>query len=474
MYLQKEGKISFADYFLLFLCILPFIFGLLLIIDSSSNVPYRDQWNNDVRHLIMFFDGDYSLSTLLEVHNDHRPIIPRLIYYPIEIFSKGNFKILAYVGYLFHTLSFILIVSIVRKWIDNNRYFLILIIPLSLFWFNLYLTSAFLWGLSIDHSVCIFFAILTSIFISRSIGLDNYYFFSIITAMCCMFSFAAGLFVWISGLIVFFLERRKENLKKIIIWIVSALIFLAFNYLILGFQTSGRHGFSGYEMYINNFIIYLPYRICNIIGSLGSQIVNISFFGLLFGLILIIFLIIIFLLNKFENYTNSNSIVNFLLIFSFTVCAAIAITRSGQGTDFGPANIIFFNTAWRQYPVTFLLIPSIYLYIVHSFFSMRKKPDDIIKQQSFNSSDNINYLFQIFRIIALVSFAGLMIFSSSVNFIHGIYQTNTWKEDTNEKILVEYKFMNDTMLKHLHQSPDVIRFYAPDLEKYQLSVFNKK
>lgn len=430
MFLTNKNK-SIIDYLLVFLNILPIILGLVVIFDFSTNVPNDDQWSNDVPHLIKYFEGSFSVEDYLAVHNDHRPLIPRLIYYPIEFFTHGDYQILAFASFFIHTLSFLLVIRIIREYFISSRVFLLSILPLSVFWFNLHIMSNLLSGLSIDHASCVFFAIISSIFFAKSRKIDRFFFISVISASFCMFSFSAGVLIWLAGILVILYQNKQDRLFRGALWLGTAFICIVINYVVLPFPSEGRHGVSGYVLYLSNFFHYFPYKISNIIGSLGSQILGISYSGVFFGILLIILTVSVIALNKKMENEEVDDQTLFLLLFSFLTCVAIAITRSGQGIDFGVIEKWVFNIERRQYPVSFLLIPSLYLFFIKSYISLMgsQKPENEnhnVKRGNYGSQDiSLAYLLLIGALV------GLMLLSSAGNAVYGLDEAFRWKNDHN-------------------------------------------
>jgi hypothetical protein len=374
---------------------------------------------------------------------------------------------------IIHTISFLLFISIIKEFIPVSRNLLLFCIPLSLYWFNLYLISAFLWGLSVDHSLCIFFAILTALLLYKSVEKPAFFYASLITATCSFFSFAAGLFIWIPGFIMLALQKRDDKIQKMVIWSASSLFIFILNYKILPFPSEGRHGLSGYIHYLITFFQYLPYKICNVVGSFGGQIIHVSYPALVAGFIMVLLIFLFWILSQYEDKEPMPQPILFLFIFSLIICVAITISRTGQVTDFGSPETFFFTTDWRQFPVTFLLIPCIYTYMMIPFLSSKDKKTSHIKYHRAVSTKNSDSD-QIFKVkmIIVLAFIALVLLSVFGHAVFGLLQAHHWKQGKNEQILLNYLDMDDKMLKNLYPyNSEVVRKYAPKLEKYNLSVF---
>jgi hypothetical protein len=74
--------------------------------------------------------------------------------------------------------------------------------------------------------------------------------------------------------------------------------------------------------------------------------------------------------------------------------------------------------------------------------------------------------------IIVLAFIALVLLSVFGHAVFGLLQAHHWKQGKNEQILLNYLDMDDKMLKNLYPyNSEVVRKYAPKLEKYNLSVF---
>ncbi len=82
---------AWACWALLALSASPALVPLFLILDHSVNMPYWDHWNPFTAGLyIKAHQGQVTLHDLLALQNEHRPVVPRLIYLSLNVFTHWN------------------------------------------------------------------------------------------------------------------------------------------------------------------------------------------------------------------------------------------------------------------------------------------------------------------------------------------------------------------------------------------------
>jgi len=91
--------------------IIPIILTLSLILLWGVNVPYMDDWSS-VQLFKSTLEHNLDFGLLFSQHNEHRMLIPKLIFLGLAYISKWNLKVQMLVSYLLALLNFFLIIHL--------------------------------------------------------------------------------------------------------------------------------------------------------------------------------------------------------------------------------------------------------------------------------------------------------------------------------------------------------------------------
>ena len=158
-------KKNFKNLFILFLCLLPVITGILYVYLFAADVAFSDQWEV-VPLFEKFFSNSLSFKDFYSLHNEHRMVFPRLVMLGIGIVTGYNNIIEMY----FIQILFILSLLIISLIINKQFHFGIHEIPL---WFilipflvlSLRQSENMLFGMQINFLLVLLAALLTFYFI---------------------------------------------------------------------------------------------------------------------------------------------------------------------------------------------------------------------------------------------------------------------------------------------------------------------
>lgn len=80
----------------------PALLLLVLILQHAVDMPYWDHWNRFTAGLyIKVHQGQLTLHDLLALQNEHRPVVPRLFYLALNVFTHWNTKLECLLEWLF-------------------------------------------------------------------------------------------------------------------------------------------------------------------------------------------------------------------------------------------------------------------------------------------------------------------------------------------------------------------------------------
>jgi len=467
------NKYFTKKFIFLFLCIiniLPIISGFVFINLFAVNVPYHDQFGVELPKIIHFNEGNLTLSDFLTLNNDHRPIFVHILTFIILSISKFNVILEANIGYLLHVLAFIMIWIIFKNEIPGLRPSSLYIFPVTLFFFNFYLISAYLWGILISSALCLLAMICMVYCINKCDGLDKLFIAALFCAIVGTFSWTAGLFLWPAGLFQLWISYKNRKNILMVLWIVSCIILVIFDYLILGFRTTGVHGYEGYSAYITAFLHYPIQKGICFTEALGSNIVHDIAGAFGFGVLIIILFIFVLYLNR--NQIRSPDTILWLTVslYAAMVLFALVLSRSGDGGVFGPANNIVFLPAVRHYPSIFIIIIGLYGLITSSFArdlqtdsGITKNIDEKLACKPWNSKFAIDCA--LFGFVVAMLLSGFIL-NSQIGIVHGVLWAEENTKDYN--ILKNYHTASANDLQKLYTDRQTVS----KLEQYNLSVFS--
>lgn len=210
----------------LLLLVLPVIYFYTLQIAYTINVPNSDDY--------ILFETIYKMrnatsfsgftSALFEQVNQHRFLFERLIMFTIYIITGTiNVPLLITIGNLFILGTAFLFHRVFVKEKLSWYFF----IPVVYFLFSFAYAENALWGIAaIQNTPLIFFALLTIYFISQE-G-EKSWRFALFFALITTFISGSGMLTWIIGALFL---GVKGHYKRLVIWIVVAIVTFAFYFL---------------------------------------------------------------------------------------------------------------------------------------------------------------------------------------------------------------------------------------------------
>ena len=299
---------------------LPFFLAINLIRRCSISIPYWDQWEF-VPLLGAFFGGKPWFHLLVDFHNEHKLIFPRIIFLASAVTTKWDVIVENYINLLFICIT--LIVN--WKLLKETGRSLIILVPISWLLFSLQQWENYLggWPMAIPVMVS---AVVVSIFYLNRVGANGYYIVpALISGACASFSFLEGLLLWPLGLLQMLMVRGKK--WAFLAWIIGG-------GLTIGFYFMGYHkppGTPDVFIFLKNPLGYIKY----IMGYLGSGLSEDSLRqSFVYGAILVVFFIsaVLFQMLKMRRWKN---LVPWIMmgLFSLLCGGMIGIGRLGYGVD---------------------------------------------------------------------------------------------------------------------------------------------
>lgn len=215
------------------------IFFLLLTIVIISNLavyiysfgmyfPFWDQWEL-VEPLVSLYNDKYDFAFLFKQHNEHRIVFPRILMLSLAYFSHWNHALELFLGFFLGFSIFIFSITILYNFkniTDDMKFIFLLLSTITLL--SIYQDENWLWGWQNQ----IFLSVLSTISVCYFLSFKNSSFsfiFSIFCAFVASFSFTNGLLVWIIGILIMIVSRKK--IIFLFIWIITTIsVFILYFY----------------------------------------------------------------------------------------------------------------------------------------------------------------------------------------------------------------------------------------------------
>jgi hypothetical protein len=332
--------------------------------------------------------------------------------------------------------------------------------------------GSFLWaGTGLYYSIMPFFSLLLFFSLDRNSGMDKWYFLSVISAICCYFSFSGGVFIWIGGLTVLILKRDSATRLKIALWVIIAGVLFYLNYFFLEPHISNQPqaGISVHTGLLSHIFENPLQILINFLSVCGSNVISHSDYAIYVGLFISGSILLTMYINR-ENLDLNNSAVWYgVITYSCATIVGLILLRA-QGT-------YFFIPDVRHFSSTFFLLFGLFLLIIQLALTHEKvRMDHTI---SF-SPHQLNSSCIMWIIVGL--FTSMLILGFFFHIQPGIEYGRSWflqGTDTLTTFYNEPVITDDFLKKIIPEPPEKSwgRAYVPDEAKYfrekQLGVFDK-
>lgn len=356
------NKVKLNNLTLLFFYSIPIITVIFFISLFGVDIPFWDEWE-----LVTLFDKIFSntlsFQDLFIQHNEHRIIIPKLIFIALILINGWNTKQLMFISVLLVITSFIFCCKINYLVFNNeNKKQHLINLLIGFLVFSLGQWENWLWGFQIAWfliNLCFIISIYFLIKVNKE-NLYRYLFYSAFFCFIASFSSAHGLLIWLAVIpLILGLKINVNSKIKIIIFWVSSFLICTSIYLI-DYHKPSHH--PNILFNAENVFTRIKYFFV-LIGSFAPTIKSRAIIGFFSFIILITFYFYCYLkgLTKVKKY--------YLLPLSFSlysVLFALITTLGRAGFGVGQATSSRYLT-----PMIWLYISLIYI----GYFLLNKKSD---------------------------------------------------------------------------------------------------
>ena len=405
--------------------IIPILFGFFNSYRFGVDIPIMDEWV--IIHMLrLFHEGLLPYDYLFQQHVAHIIFFPQIIFLLTNQLIGYDSKIFMYISqFLFLINLLIIYLKISKQFKFKIANIPLWFIPIPFLIFSWRQLETMLSAFQLTFAMALTFSLLTIYLLDR-MAEDKYciiFFLSILSVIIASFSSAMGLIIWFSSLFQLILKKGlSHKTVYICIWIVFGISSWIF--YIIGLQESNN---ALLQYTINHPLYFIEYFLAVIGGGFYRVYLSITM-GVIFLALFIILTI------KIKNF-RENAFWYSISLFSIFVSFFIACGRTYTGLP----NAL----AARYIPFSFLLILSIYIFLVQFLFVKKNLSDNPKSLRRFNKA-----------IITLTLIGSLITYG-----IGYFYFGKMWfKEILHRKeILMNYKNMPDDSLQLLYPFPNYLK-----------------
>ncbi|MEO5357533.1 MAG: hypothetical protein H7844_09580 [Nitrospirae bacterium YQR-1] len=433
-----------------FLCLFPVIICYIYIWYFGVNTPCWDEWTEFYR-IDLFLTGKHTFSGLFEQHNEHRTVTQRVTMILLAILTSYNTKI----EMAFNQIAMVLTVWILFvefKRLFGPKFSLVFFVPVPYLAFSLRQYDNILYAIQSVAYYPVFFGVLTFYFISRISNFETTirkslrFFFANAAAFTASFSFSSGLLVWPAGFFQILISgmQKKTKFFLLFIWLVTgfATFWLYFyDYRKPFYQHPVADSLLKYPLYTFKYIFYLT----------GNTLYSGLFINLITGVFIVFAAFLLFpaiFRSDFQKY----SFWSGTLFYSFATIFLIAVGRTA----------LDFNYILPKRYSTYGIVGPISLYVMYL---------GVISLESHRISKKYAYILKVVFGVFLLLLCSSIVSSFEEGYIGGQYIR--YEREKIAYYVYTYKTQPDENLMRVFPGPDIVRQYAPILEKRKYSVFSR-
>jgi hypothetical protein len=311
---------TFKISFVLMGVLLPCFLAIHFVRENSVNIPIWDQWEF-VPLLSAFLERKPWIQLLIDFHNEHRIILPRVIFLVLAVITQWNVATEMYVNLFF--VGILLVV--LSKLLKETGGHLFLMVPVSWLLFSLQQWENLLWGWQIAISMMLT-ASVVSIFCLSRVRRNRYYTISaFISGVFASFSFMGGLCIWPVGLLQLLIMRARKS--TCLTWFIGGALTIVFYFMGYRKPVDTPDVF----IFLKNPVDFMKY----IFAYLGSALSGDSFRqSLVYGALVVLLFIFAIVIQRLRMKQWKN-VVPWVMIglFSLLCGGMMGIGRLGYGID---------------------------------------------------------------------------------------------------------------------------------------------
>ena len=418
----------------------PVVLTYIYIRHYGINVPFWDQWSF-LEFLQKWSMHTATLADLVEQHNEHRIVFPRLIMTGLAAVTSYNTLAEMYLGWMCVCATTLVIFFMYRKTVKISDITLIQFIPVVALLFSWRQVENWLWGFQLGFFLPLSLVLCCFALIELSEALGFYFLGAVITAGIASFSLASALSVWPIGLWQLWRKERSRNTKHTkaaykMTWSWGLIGAGALGLYLLGYNKPAHHPSLAYSLEYPRaaFLFFL--------AVLGSPLCVDRYSAITTGLLLLLSGVYAYAANRPKLFS-LNSFWDALV--AFAICSAVLLVA-------GRASLGLEQALAPRY-TTFVILGLIGLYVRLLMLASDRQ------------------FLNIFAYGLLSAFIAQGIFISLEYGIDEARVTQGKREKAVYILQTLSERSDEEIKKYLFPEPAAVRRLAPFLEAQRLSIF---
>ncbi len=210
--------------FILMAVLLPCFLAIHFVRENSVNIPIWDQWEF-VPLLSAFLERKPWIQLLIDFHNEHRIIFPRVIFLVLAVITRWNVVTEMYVNLFFVGILLVVLWKLLK---DTGGH-PILMVPVSWFLFSLQQWENLLWGWQMAISMMLTASVVSIFCLSRIRRNRTYTLPAFVSGVFASFSFMGGLCIWPVGLLQLLIMRARKSIC--LTWLIVGALTMVFYFM---------------------------------------------------------------------------------------------------------------------------------------------------------------------------------------------------------------------------------------------------
>lgn len=240
--------------FLILAAIAPIVLLIGCIARYGVNVPVGDEWA-----LVPLFEkwrgGQLTFADLYQQHNEHRILLPKLIYLAFAELTGWNLRAEMFFSVLLCVGTSAGIYALLRRTVGGGQGGLLLLCgAANLLMFSPAQAQNWLWGFQLQMFIPNLCLVATLVVLASDAAWRWKFGASVLLIMAATFSFGSGLLLW--PVVALFLWMRGEGRSRIVAWLVAAAAVAAL-YFPGYYRVPAAQPLTGWLDYPAYFLVFL-------------------------------------------------------------------------------------------------------------------------------------------------------------------------------------------------------------------------
>lgn len=317
---------------------LPALLPVGLILDYSVDFPFWDQWLPSLAGVIIKAQQHtLTLADLASQHNEHRFLVPRLIYIPLALLTNWNIRAELFAEWMIVCLTSLGILRLIH--VTQPRMgarIPLLWLVSNLLIFNIVQFENWLWGLGVANVLPMFFITLAMVILSMNLRCWPQTVLVILCSIAATFSSGNGILCWpiAAAMLGFSTSSAKLKFKRAPLVVIALALVCTLALYFTGYARPAQSTPLSFHPLrsLHYFLAFLG-NLFAFTSNSDPTLVATTLGATMLGLTILCAVYALQLLRIHKDRDAAMKIINWLLVASFPILSAAlaSLARGGQG-----------------------------------------------------------------------------------------------------------------------------------------------